>query len=450
MVDRIGARPLIEQVCTRFREWRPEPVTEAGRDGPLEWTGYDDQRSLARRRTGTDESVVCGHAWIGAQQAVLIAFEFGFLGGSVGQDAGARIVAAFARARELGLPVVSLVASGGSRIQEGICALRQLQHITRACLLTRQAGLPHITVLRNPTTGGMWASLAAGADLVLAAPAAAVAFGGSRVRHQDDPDDTAFTAEGKLSTGQADLLVEDSELADVLATALELLDPARLNPSPEPAEVPAALGQEDLPDSGWAAVQRARAETRPRASAYLDSYFTTRFSIAGDRTGGTDAGMWCGLGEHHGRTIVYAAQTGTATTPAGFRTAGRAIRLACRLGLAVLTLVDTPGAANTAESERAGVGPAIAELFTAVAEATVPITTLVIGEGGSGGALALAAPERTWITPDAYFAVIAPESGAAILKRGREHVAEVAAGLRLRPQDLLELGFVRGIASPDR
>ncbi|RCW38435.1 acetyl-CoA carboxylase carboxyl transferase subunit beta [Halopolyspora algeriensis] len=450
MVEPTGTRALIERLCTRFREWQPEHVPETGQDGPLNWPGYDEQRALARKRSGADESVVCGHAWIGAQPAVLIAFEFGFLGGSVGHESGARIVSAFTRARRLRIPVVSLVASGGSRVQEGICALRQLQEITRACLQNRKAGLPHITVLRNPTTGGMWASLAAGADLVLASPEAAVAFGGSRVRSRDEPDDAAFTAEGKFAAGQADLLVADSELAEVLTTALTLLGPGRSTRSPEPAEVPAALGRAPLPDSGWTAVQRARAPARPRAEAYLDDYFTTRLPINGDRAGGTDTGMWCGFGERHGRTVAYAAQTGTATAPAGFRTATRVIRLADRFGMAVLTLVDTPGAANTAEAERDGVGPAIAELFTAVAEATVPVTTLVIGEGGSGGALALAAPERTWITPDAYFAVIAPEAGAAILKRGHDDVAEVADRFRLRPQDLLELGFVRGIASPVR
>lgn len=449
MVEQIGARVLVERLCSEFREWDLGSLADTGHDGPLGWPGYDEQRLRARQRSGADESVLCGQARIGGHRVALIAFEFGFLGGSVGSDAGTRIVEAFSRARELRLPVVSLVASGGSRVQEGISALRQLHGITRACLLTRRAGLPHVTVLRNPTTGGMWASLAAGADVVLAEPEAAVAFGGSRVRPEGGPDDAAFTAEGKLAAGQVDQLVEEAELAEVLGTVLALLDPERLTRTPEPAEIPAALGAGDLPATGWEAVQRARADGRPRAQAYLEDYFTTRFTLTGDRAGGVDTGMWCGFGERHGRTVVYVAQTGAANTPAGFRTADRIIRLADRLGLPVLTLVDTPGAANDAEAESDGVGPALAELFTAVAAAAVPITTLVIGEGGSGGALALAAPERTWITPDAYFAVIAPEAGAAILKRRPEDVDDVADRLLVRPQDLWELGFVHGIAKPE-
>ncbi|WP_281259490.1 carboxyl transferase domain-containing protein, partial [Streptomyces glaucescens] len=143
------------------------------------------------------------------------------------------------------------------------------------------------------------------------------------------------------------------------------------------------------------------------------------------------------------RTVAYAAQTGTATRPAGFRTATRLIRFADRLGIPVLTLVDTPGAANDAEAERQGAGAAIAELFGAVAGARTPLTTLVIGEGGSGGALALAAPGNTWATPDSYFSVIAPELAAAILKRPATQVAATADQLLIRPQDLERLGVAR-------
>ncbi|MEY7981550.1 carboxyl transferase domain-containing protein, partial [Streptomyces pilosus] len=127
-------------------------------------------------------------------------------------------------------------------------------------------------------------------------------------------------------------------------------------------------------------------------------------------------------------------------------TPARLVRLAGRLGIPVLTLVDTPGAANDAEAERQGVGPAVADLFGAVAAARTPVTTLVVGEGGSGGALALAAPGNTWATPDSYFSVIAPELAAAILKRPPQEVRSTADRLRVRPQDLVELGVIRGVA----
>jgi acetyl-CoA carboxylase carboxyltransferase component len=409
-------------------------------DDPLGWPGYPEQRQRARERTGREESVSWELRTFGDTDAVVISFDFGFLGGSVGTAAGDRIEDAFVRARADGLPVVSLIATGGSRMQESMRSLMQLQRIARECQLHAAAGLPHVSVLQNPTTGGLWASLGAGADVVLGLEGAQVGFAGKRVRPSDD---VVYTSEGQHVAGTVDLVVPRGELDDVLGTLLGLLTGG----DPRPADVPRALGARDLPVDGWSAVQRARDPRRPRAQAYLDDYFDVRVPISGDRAGGVDPGMLCGIGRRDGRSIAYAAQNGTATTPAGFRTASRVIRLAERLGLPVLTLVDTPGAANDAQAERAGVGPAIAELFGTVAAARVPITTLVIGEGGSGGALALAAPDRTWITPDGYFSVIAPELATSILKRPAEQVPDTADQLRLRPQDLVDLGAVRGIAA---
>lgn len=442
-----GVRDLVDGISEHFAPFAAPPASEPVADGPLGWPGYDEQRRKAERNTGHDESVRCGQARVSGRRVVLVAFEFGFLGGSIGRAAGARIVSAFERARELRLPVVSVVASGGSRLQEGILALGQLQRIARACVLTRRAGLAHLSVLRGPTTGGMWASLAAGADVVLGVEGADVAFGGSRVR---DPRDNgvAFTSEGKRESGQADRVVGEQQLPAVLAEYVELLHPDRSGVSSEPAPVPESLGQREPAAGGWEAVRRARSSTRPRARQYLDRYFTARCPLEGDRSGGADSGMLCGFGDRDGRTVAYAAQAGTANTPAGFRAAARTVRLADRLGIAVLTLVDTPGAANDADAESSGVGPAIADLFAAVAEVDVPVTTLVIGEGGSGGALALAAPEHTWMTADAYFAVIAPESAASILKRGPEQAPALAEAMWLRPQDLVELGFARGVVPP--
>ncbi|GAB2824565.1 carboxyl transferase domain-containing protein [Streptomyces chlorus] len=458
MIDRLTARETIALVAddATFIEL-PYSVrestesAEAAPDGPLGWPGYDAARARAAERTGEQESVVCGTALVEGVRAVLIAFEFGFLGGSLGERTGDRLVAAYAHARAHRLPVVPLIATGGSRMQEGMLALTQLQRVARESVLTREAGTAQIAVLRDPTTGGGWATLGAGADVVLALPGAQVGFAGSRVRPAD-ADPAAYTAEAQVAAGAADAVVPPEELRGTLGRWLRLLT----HPSTAPAAPPKPLGAgpgpgpgpgpAGLPATGRDAVRRARSSERPRAQAYLDTYFTHRVAINGDRCGGTDPqGMLCGFGEHEGRTVAYAAQTGTATRPAGYRTAARLIRLADRLGVPVLTLVDTPGAANDAEAERQGAGAAIADLFAAVAAARTPVTTLVIGEGGSGGALALAVPGNTWATTDSYFSVIAPELAAAILKRPSEEVEATADQLRVRPQDLVGLGVVRGI-----
>jgi acetyl-CoA carboxylase carboxyl transferase subunit beta len=161
-----------------------------------------------------------------------------------------------------------------------------------------------------------------------------------------------------------------------------------------------------------------------------------------------DTSLRCGFGSHHGTTIAYVAQTGERTTPAGFRTATRLLRLAERLRLPVVTLIDTPGAAATPADEAAGVGTAIAELFVAMAASQVPVTSVVIGEGVSGGALALASPTDLWIARDGYLAVTAPELAASILKLGVHDIPRVAAMLRLTPAELVSRGIVRGIIAP--
>ncbi|MFD4942792.1 carboxyl transferase domain-containing protein [Streptomyces sp. NPDC058409] len=449
MPDRLTARAAIAAVTTEFEEFTESGVADRDTDGdgPLSWAGYADSRARAAARTGEEESVVHGLASVGGRSCVLVSFEFGFLGGSLGQRTGDLLEAAYEAARTRGLPLVSLIATGGSRMQEGMVALTQLQRVARASARLRAAGPAQLAVLRDPTTGGGWATLGAGADVILALPGAQVGFAGSRVRPAD-ADPHAYTAEGQLAAGQIDAVVPPDELPKTVARWLQALHPPGSS-APGPAPVPDALSATGLPLTGWDAVRQARSPSRPRAEEYLDAYFDHRLPLGGDRCGGTDPGLRCGFGRRDGRTIAYVAQCGTATRPAGYRTAARVIRLADRLGVPVLTLIDTPGAANDAEAERAGAGAAIADTFAAIAEAVVPVTTLVIGEGGSGGALALAAPGNTYVTQDSYFSVIAPESAAAVLKRTPDEVHATADQLRLRPQDLVELGIARAVVLPD-
>ncbi|MFJ3996604.1 carboxyl transferase domain-containing protein [Streptomyces parvus] len=460
-----------------FTEHRPPP-RPLPPDGPLGWSGYDAARERASARTGEEESVVYGTGVVGDRACVLLSFEFGFLGGSLGRNTGDRLAAAYELALTRRLPLLALVATGGSRMQEGMVALTQLQRVAAASTRLRAAGLPQIAVVRDPTTGGGWATVGAGADVVLALPGAQVGFAGSRVR-PPDADPYAYSAEGQFAAGQVDAVVPADELAATVTQWLRALGPHEdLPAAPVPRALPTAgagtgstagagtgsaagVGTEaasgtgsaagggavaPLPGTGREAVARARDPRRPRAEAYLADYFAVRLPLHGDRSGATDPGLLCGLGlRADGQPVAYVAQCGTPTRPAGYRAAARTIRLADRLGVPVLTLVDTPGAANDAEAERAGAGAAIADTFAAIAAARVPVTTLVIGEGGSGGALALAAPDNTHVTVDSYFSVIAPELAAAILKRPPSETGATADQLRLRPQDLVDLGFALSI-----
>ncbi|MER8047878.1 carboxyl transferase domain-containing protein, partial [Streptomyces sp. NPDC094032] len=221
MPDRLTARQAAALLTDDFTLNPPPPPSQPP-DGPLAWTGYDTSRARAAERTGEDESVLYGTATVGGHPCVLVVFEFGFLGGSLGRAAGDRLVAAYREAAERRVPLVSLVATGGSRMQEGMVALAQLQRVAAAAVRLRAAGVPHVTVLRDPSTGGGWATVGAAADIILALPSAQVAFAGSRVR-PPTADPTAYTAESQQTHGHVDALVQPEHLRETIALWLRLL-----------------------------------------------------------------------------------------------------------------------------------------------------------------------------------------------------------------------------------
>jgi acetyl-CoA carboxylase carboxyl transferase subunit beta len=307
--------------------------------------------------------------------------------------------------------------------------------------------------------------------VVLAVTGARVSFSGTRTRPAGaDPGSPEFGAAGQWRQGFLDVLVPADGLRDQVAVILGLLSPRSRGDDNDPpswlapeeagaaGEAGAADGA-DAPAGGavavdgaeldaWAQVSGARGARQARADRWLAGYFGTTFEIRGDRCGGVDTGLRCGFGARDGTTIGYIAQTGRPTKPAGFRTATRLVTLAARFRRPVLTLVDTPGASAMPGDEAAGVGAAIAELLVSLAAAQIPVSTVVIGEGVSGGAVALASPASLWMAPGGYLAVTTPEHAASILKLPVSEVPQIATRLRLTPADLISRGIARGLAQP--
>jgi acetyl-CoA carboxylase carboxyl transferase subunit beta len=419
---------------------------------PAGWPGYAEQLAAARAATGSRHAVTTGYATVHGEPCILIRFDFGFLGGSAGVAEGARITRAFEVAIAERLPVVCIAASGGSRMQEGTSALAQMPAYAAAVASARRSGIPYIAVTADPTTGGVWSSLIACADVLVGIAGARVGFSGSRTRPRGaDPDSPEFLADGKWAHGFVDALTPVAGLRAEVAVVLRLLSPrsrGTLERAPLP-RWPRGIRSAEPAPTAWTQVSRARADAAVRADRWLADYFEEVLDLRGDRCGGVDAGIRCGFGRHLYETVAFVAQTGAPTTAAGFRTATRLLSLAARFSLPVLTLIDTPGAAAQPSDEAAGVGTAIAELLVAMADSPVPITSVAIGEGVSGGAIALASPDDLWIAQSAYFAVTAPELAASILKLGAADVPAVAQLLRLTPDDLVASGIVRGIIGPD-
>lgn len=198
--------------------------------------------------------------------------------------------------------------------------------------------------------------------------------------------------------------------------------------------------------SAWDEFQLARRPDRPAPRDYVSKIFPERFELHGDRAGADDPAVLAALA----RRLVIVALDRARPTAAGFRKATRAINLAGRLRLPILAIVDTPGADPSFESEYSGLASAIAHTFEALLTVDVPVVSIITGEGGSGGALALACGDVIGIQEHAVFSVIAPESAAEILHRDASRAAEVAETLKPTAHDLLSLGLADEVISEPR
>lgn len=401
---------------------------------PLSFPGY-----AARVAALHEESVQTGRT----ERYVAIEGRFDVLGGSMGAAHGEAVVRAYDRAVELGLPVVSVTRSGGARMQEGMVSLVQMQRTAAAADRHARAGLLSLAVHDSPSTGGVLASYGSLADVRAVVAGATIGFAGPRVVEQTTgrPVEGSHTAETALAAGLVDEVVAADDVSVWVDAALGFVDrPLRVRPLP--ADDPEPPG-----DGAWGEVLRAR--RRGRATG-ID--VAGRLCRSWTELGGVDPTVRAGLATVDGARVVVVASDRYAgdgkPRPAGFRLARRAIGLADRLGLPLVTLVDTPGADPSSTSERDGIAAEIARTFVAMAASRSPSVGVCVGEGGSGGALALAGADRLLIQEHAIFSVIGPEGAAAILERDAGRAAEVAGRLALTSADLVRLGVVDAVV-PD-
>jgi acetyl-CoA carboxylase carboxyl transferase subunit beta len=416
---------------------------------------YSARLEEAREKTGLDEAVVTGTGRINGRECVLAVLDFEFMGGSMGTVVGEKVALAIEQAIDRKLPFISVAASGGARMQEGMLSLVQMAKTSAAATRLSQAGLPFISVLTNPTTGGVYASYASRGDIVLAEPGALIGFAGPRVIEQltgrAKPKD-AQTAEYLLENGQIDGVVDRARLRNVLATLLQLLG-SRWDLSPR-GESELYRPELKAPASAWEAVELARHPDRPTSRDYIRRLLPRFVELHGDRLSLDDPAVTCGVGDLGGITVMMIAQergrgeeeharhNGGRMSAEGYRKAARAMRLAGSWGLPVVTLIDTPGAALDFDSEARGLAPSIAQCLSTMSILPVPVVAAVIGEGGSGGALALGVADRILMQESSIYSVIAPEGAAAILYHDAQRARDLADALKLTAADCKLLGVV--------
>lgn len=423
--------------------WQPIEDGLASRD-PLGFPGYQAALSAAKEKAEADESVRAGAATIGRYKVELACFEFAFIGGSMGEVSGERLARAMERAAERGVPFVLRTATGGARMQEGMRSLIQMPKVVAARIALGYAKQPFIAIFGNPTTGGVLASLGALADVIVAEAGATVGFAGPRVaeRFMGKPlSEDSHVAESALSFGLVDEVVDPEELKEYIATILLTLAPDQPRELEPPVE---ALGMRDA--DAWDTVQAARSGERELNHQLLLEAVDTMIVLRGDRAGAEDPSLDVALARIAGRrALILALDRERSPGPAAYRKARRAIRTAERLGIPIVTLIDTRGADPSEDSESGGIAWEIARLFEAMLTVPVPTLGIVTGEGGSGGALAFGATDLLYAYELSFFSVIGPELAAEILWRAPDRAEEAARMLKLTAHDLVDLGIADGL-----
>ena len=447
-----------------FAEWDGDlPLCD-----PLDFPEYADKLEAARAQTGMSEAAVTGEARIEGTPVALGLMDLAFVGGSMGWVVGERITRLMETAIERRLPVVVVCASGGARMQESLISLMQMAKTAGAAQKLAEAGLAYISVLTHPTYGGVLASYAFLGDVVLAEPGAAMGFAGPRVVEVTGMrmGEGVQTAEYQYEHGMVDALTPRGELRSTLAGVLawatcdtlsgqqdETAWEGQVTAEKDLAGTAAVMAaQEEL--SAWEHVQLARHESRPYTLDYVAELVQGFTEVHGDRRFGDDGAIVAGIGWRHGKPVaIIGHQKGRQARerarrnlgmarPEGYRKAMRVMRLAEKMGRPIITLIDTPGADCLDESEARGISEAIATNQRDMFSLRVPVVAVIIGEGGSGGAIGIGVGNRVLMLENSYYSVIAPESCAAILWRDRALKEEAAEALKLTAQDALELGVI--------
>lgn len=462
---RIPAYKRIELVTDAgsFEEWDAK-IDEGERpENPLDFRGYTEKVKALRVKTGLDEAVVTGKATICGYPVVIGVCDGRFMMASMGHAVGEKITRAVERATEERLPVVLFTCSGGARMQEGIISLMQMAKTSAALKRHSDAGFLYIPVLTDPTTGGVTASFAMLGDIILAEPGALIGFAGPRVIEQtigQKLPEGFQRAEFLLEHGFVDRIVTRDEMKEVLGQILKMhtVTDEKKEECPEKKKENRkniSAGKENV--SAWERVLKSREKERPVGKDYIDRLFTDFVELHGDRYYKDDPAVVGGIAYFHGKAVTVIAQCKGKTTkenlernfsmpsPEGYRKALRLMKQAEKFNRPIITFVNTSGAFCGKEAEERGQGEAIARNLYEMSAIKVPILCLMIGEGGSGGALALSVGNEVWMLENATYSVLSPEGFASILWKDGKRAKEASEVMKITAHDLYALNIVEQV-----
>lgn len=453
---RVHAKHRLEMVADAgsFEEWDRGLCTR----NPLQYKGYEEKIRLMQEKTGLEEAVVTGRAKIGGKEVALGVCDSRFIMASMGEVVGEKITRMVERATEEKLPVILFACSGGARMQEGITSLMQMTKTAAALKKHSDVGQLYISVLTNPTTGGVTASFAMLGDVILAEPNALIGFAGPRVIEQTIGQKLPKgfqRSEFLLEHGFIDAIVEREHLKKVLFQLIDLHEQKKIFEKPKDTYMEETV--ERKVGTAWDCVTKSRMKDRPVGTDYIRGLFTDFIELHGDRYFQDDKAIVGGIAKFHGIPVTVIAQEKGRTTkenlernfgmpsPEGYRKALRLMKQAEKFHRPVICLVDTPGAFCGIEAEERGQGEAIAQNIYEMSALKVPVLSIIIGEGGSGGALAMATANEVWILENAIYSILSPEGFASILWKDSKRAKEAAEVMKLTARELKEAGIVEEV-----
>lgn len=452
----IGARERIHMVVDKgsFEPW----FNEEEESNPLNHAEYPDKLKAAREKSGNTEAVTVGKAKLGGYDVVIGACDANFMMGSMGRIMGERITKAFEQATEMKLPVFLFCCSGGARMQEGIVSLMQMEKTSAAVKRHSNAGLLYCAVLTDPTMGGVTASFAMLGDIILAEPGARIGFAGPRVIQQTIRQTLPQgfqTAEFLLQHGMIDGIVERKELRDSLIYIAKTHLPEESYKIK--GSIPVASFNDQLAEKQkkpWEKIKMCRSRDRASTMDYISHIFTDFRELHGDRLFADDQAMVGGLaffgdrpvtviGEVRGKSLEESVKRNFGMPkPEGYRKAVRLMKQAEKFKRPIITFINTPGAFCGIDAEERGQGEAIARSIMEMSDLKTPVLCVLIGEGGSGGALATAVGNKVWMMENSTYAILSPEGYSAILYKTEERAEEAAKIMKLTAQDMYDMRII--------
>ena len=432
-------------------------------EDPIKFPGYSGKLKELSKNLNLSSAVLTGRGTICNIAVCFGIIDHRFMMGSMGSIEGEKLTRIIEKASAEDLPVIIFSSSGGARIHEGMVALHQMSKVAASIKRHSKKGLLYISVVTDPTTGGVNASFASIGDIIIAEPRATVGFAGKRVIKQtinETLPERFQTSEFMLEHGFIDIILPREKLRNNLYHILKLHNKDFMVKAPkhmqciENEEMKLNVNSMKNDFTPWQKVQIARDKSRPNYHDYIEVIIDGFVEFHGDRLFKDDKAIMGGIGYLMDMpvTIICTARGKNLKEnvyrnfgmahPDGYRKALRLMKQAEKFNRPIICLVDTPGAFCGVGAEERGQGEAIAKSLMDMSDLSVPIIIVITGEGGSGGALALGVGDYTFMLENAIYSVISPEGAAAIVLKDSLKAEQISESLKFTAKDLLSMGII--------